>query len=159
MSYLQADLLKSVAHPVRDHALQFIEMSFEKVTGAFNDCKLDGSVLLKLADEFLKLFHIPKLILIALIEQYGVKTVCKKTEIVFVDRRADAYQVSNAVVRYANFQSNTSAEREATNGDGPIGIVGFEIIQTGTNVIELSAPLVIGAAALAHTAKVYSQRN
>src|SRR5205085_3304365 len=100
---------------------------------------------------------LPVLVHLAVNEENWLRARFEKTEIIFVNGRADADKLTHARVCNADLQTYTRAEGEASERDGLFWILLDQISKRDPHIFNLSAPLFMLARATAYAAKVYAQ--
>src|SRR5713226_1251610 len=134
-------------------------MFVKKVACALNHTQLRRCMRGNFCHEFSQTLNIAVFVAITLDEEDWLATLLEKTEVVLIDWRAYADQLGNTLIRRANFQSDAGAEGKTTKRDLTSWIIRHQVIQSGAHVFALTATFIMFAGALAHTAKIDSQRG
>src|ERR1051326_4751028 len=134
-------------------------MVLEEMSGAGNDYQPHLCLVCDLRSQLPHALDVAKLIALTVNQKQRLPTRLQKLEVVLVERRADADQVTNACIRNPDFQTDERAERKAAQRDAQVGVIGSEIVECDANVVALAASFVVFARTLAHAAEVDTDRK
>jgi len=130
-------------------------MLIKKMTAILKDNQLGGRYLL---NQFPDVPDGAKLVSITMNKQDRFSNLRQKLVVsVLIHRRPDAYQTNDTVVRHPDFHSGTRSERETRKRDLLIGILGREIIEHITDIIQSAGDFIMLAGGRSDTAEIESQ--
>src|SRR5947207_3191930 len=102
---------------------------------------------------------LPVLVMLAVHEEKRLAALLQKSEIIFINGRADANQTPNALVRDTDFHPDARAERETGERQRCARILCCQIVKSNARIFSLAATFIMFASALADAAKVDPQRD